>query len=54
MKTAAKKLEKDAKGYAKKAKSATGLKKKHDLIEKKEAKAGAKVMKKKAKTAHEY
>ena len=54
MKKAAKKLEADAKHYAKEAKTAKGSKKKHELIEKKEAKKGASVMKKMAKKAHEY
>ncbi len=54
MKKAAKALEKDAKHYSKEAKGAKGVKKKHELVEKKEASKGAKVMKKMAKKAHEY
>lgn len=54
MTKSAKALKKDAEGYAKKAKKDTGIKKKHDLIEKREALAGSKDMKKRAKKAHEY
>lgn len=54
MKTAAKKLEKDAAHYAKEAKHAKGKKKAHEKVEEKEAKRGASVMKKMAKKAHEY
>ncbi len=55
MKSAAKKLDKDAKHYkveAKKAKTAT--KKKHEMIEEKEAKSASLALKKRAKKAHEY
>lgn len=54
MTKSAKALKKDAEGYAKKAKKDTGIKKKHDLVEKREALAGSKDMKKRAKKAHEY
>lgn len=50
----AKNLEKDASHYSKKAKGATGIKKKHELIEKKEAKSAATELKRRAKAAHEY
>ena len=53
-KNAAKALEKDAKHYAKEAKKSHGVKKKHEKIEMKEAKHGAKVLKSLAKKAHEY
>lgn len=53
-KKAAKALEKDAKHYAHEAKQAHGTKKKHEKVEMKEAKHGAKVLKKLAKKAHEY
>lgn len=54
MKKAAKALEKDAKHYEKEAKHEKGKKKKHEMIEEKEAKKGASVMKSMAKKAHEY
>jgi hypothetical protein len=54
MKKAAKALEKDAAHYTKKAASEKGIKKKHELIEKKEAKSAAKDLEKRAKKAHEY
>jgi len=54
MEKASKALAKDAKHYDKEAKTAKGSKKKHELVEKKEAKKGASVMKKMAKKAHEY
>ena len=54
MQKAAKALDKDAKHYKEKEKRDIGTKLKHDKIEEKEAKAGAKDMKKKAKKAHEY
>ncbi len=54
MKNASKALEKDAKNYASKAKSAKGIKKKHELIEKKEAASAAKDLKSRVKSAHEY
>ena len=54
MKKAASALEKDAKHYAVEAKKDKGIKKKHDLVEKKEAKNAAKMLKSKAKKAHEY
>lgn len=47
-------LAKDAKHYAKDAKKASGVKKKHDMIEMKEAAGAAKAIKKRAKKAHEY
>ncbi len=47
-------LEKDAKKYDKKSKHETGKKKKHEMIEEREAKSAAKDMKKRAKSAHEY
>ena len=55
MKTAAKKLEADAKHYAKEEKKApTKEKKKHEAIEKKEAVSAAKDLKMRAKKSHEY
>jgi len=54
MQEAAKKLEKDADKYASKAKHASGVKKKHEMIELKEAKSAARDMKSRAKKAHEY
>ena len=52
---AAKELMKDAAHYAKdEKKTYSKTKKKHDAIERKEALAGAKVMKVRAKKAHEY
>lgn len=47
-------LKKDASRYSKKSKLAHGKKKKHELIEKKEALSAAKDLKKRAKLAHEY
>lgn len=55
MKQASKALAKDAKHYESKAsKAKTAVKKKHELIEKKEALSAAKDLKKRAKKAHEY
>ena len=54
MRKCAKALDKDAGHYAKKAKHAHGVKKKHDLVEMHEAKSAAKDMKKRARKAHEY
>jgi hypothetical protein len=51
---AAKALKKDAAHYKKKASRDKGIKKKHDLIERKEALSGANDMKKRARKAHEY
>jgi len=51
---ASKALEKDAKHYGKEMKHAKGVKKKHELVEKKEASSAAKDIKKRAKKAHEY
>lgn len=51
---AAKALDKDAKKYHVEVKHAKGAKKKHEKVEEKEARKGAKVMKKMAKKAHEY
>lgn len=51
---AAKELRRDASKYHKEAKSAHGIKKKHEKIEEKEAKSAAKMLEKKAKKAHEY
>lgn len=54
MKKAANELEKDAKKYDEKSKHDKGKKKKHEIIEEREAKSAAKAMKKRAKSAHEY
>jgi hypothetical protein len=54
MEKASKKLEKDARNYAVKAKHEKGIKKKHDKVEYGEAKSAAKDLKKRAKQAHEY
>ena len=54
MSRCASKLMKDAKGYASKAKKEHGIKKKHELVEKREAVSAAKDLKKRAKRAHEY
>jgi hypothetical protein len=52
---AAKALDKDADKYAKKAKSAKlPVKKKHEHIEEKEARSASRMLKAKAKSAHEY
>lgn len=52
---AAKALEKDADKYKKKASTAKlPLKKKHEHIEEKEARSAARMLKQKAKKAHEY
>lgn len=51
---AAKALSKDAMHYAKEAKNAKGVKKKHEMTEKKEAKSASKDLKLRAKKAHEY
>ncbi len=47
-------LEKDAKKYHKKSKTSSGMKKKHEMTEEKEAKSASKDMKKRSKSAHEY
>ena len=55
MEKASKALEKDAMHYKKDEKKAKSpVKKKHDKVEMKEACSASKVMKKKAKMAHEY
>ena len=54
MTAAAKKLDKDAKKYHKEAAHAKGVKKKHEKVEEKEAKSGAKVMRRMARKAHDY
>ena len=54
MQKASKALAKDAAHYAKKAKVEKGVKKKHELVEKREASSAAKDLKKRAKKAHEY
>jgi hypothetical protein len=55
MEKCADKLDKDASGYAKKEKHAkTKTKKKHEAVEKKEAKSASKDLKSRAKKAHEY
>ncbi len=54
MAKAAKSLKADAKHYAKEAKGAKGTKKKHEMVEKKEALSAAKDLSKRAKKAHEY
>lgn len=54
MERASKALKKDASHYAKEAKHAKGAKKKHELVEKKEAESAAKDLKRRAKKAHEY
>lgn len=54
MQKASKALKKDAMHYEKEAKMDKGVKKKHDMVEKKEACSAAKDMKKRAKKAHEY
>lgn len=55
MEKASEKLMKDALHYEKDSKHApTKIKKKHDLMEKKEAKSAAKDLKVRAKKAHEY
>ena len=54
MQKASKDLDKDAAHYSKEAKHEKGTKKKHDLIEKKEAQSASKDLKKRAKKAHEY
>jgi hypothetical protein len=54
MEKAAKKLVKDAAHYKKEASRSMGTKKKHELIEKKEAMSAAKDLKKRSKMAHEY
>jgi len=53
MEKASKALKKDAAHYEKEAKTATGPKKKHELVEKKEAASASKDLKKRAKKAHE-
>ncbi len=53
MKKAAKKLDADAKHYTKEAKHEKGTKKKHELVERKEAMSASKDLKKRVKTAHE-
>ena len=54
MEKASKALDKDAKHYATEAKPASGTKKKHELVEKKEAVSASKDLKKRAQKAHEY
>jgi len=54
MEKASKSLKKDAEHYGKEAKKAKGSKKKHELVEKREAMSAAKDLKKRAKKAHEY
>lgn len=54
MQGAARALKKDAEKYKKEAAHAKGKHKKEELVERKEASKGAKVMKKMAKKAHEY
>lgn len=55
MAKAAQKLEKDAKKYVMKAKMAKSpVKKKHEMVEEREAKSAAKDLKKRARQAHEY
>lgn len=54
MSKAATALKKDASKYAAKAKKDTGVKKKHDKIELKEASSASKALKKRAKKSHEY
>lgn len=54
MNRAAKALKKDAEHYEKKSRHEKGSKKKHEMIERKEALSAAKDMKKRARTAHEY
>ncbi len=51
---AAKELKKDASKYHEKAKHETGIKKKHEKIEEKEARSASRMLKAKAKKAHEY
>ncbi len=47
-------LAKDASHYERKSKHEKGIKKKHEIIERKEALVASKIMKKSAKKAHEY
>lgn len=55
MERASKALSKDAAHYTKEAKHAkTKTKKKHELVEKREALSASKDLKKRAKKAHEY
>ncbi len=54
MEKCSKDLEKDAMHYKKEMKHAHGKKKKHEMIEEKEAEKSSKIMKKNAKKAHEY
>lgn len=54
MEKTSKALMNDDKKYETKAKHSHGVKKKHALIEAKEAKSAAKDLKKRAKKAHEY
>ncbi len=54
MEKASKALEKDAKHYKKEMKHEHGKKKAHEKVEMKEALSAAKIMKKRAKKAHEY
>lgn len=54
MEKASKALKKDAAHYTKKATHEKGIKKKHELVEKKEALSASKDLKKRAKKAHEY
>lgn len=55
MKKAAKALDKDAKKYQAKVRTAkTPTKKMHEMVEEKEAKSAARDLKSRAKKAHEY
>ena len=54
MEKASRALEKDAAHYAKEAKHAKGIRKKHEHVEEKEARAAARDLKTRAKKAHEY
>ena len=54
MEKASKALKKDAAKYASKAKKETGVKKKHERVEEKEARSASRDMKMRAKKAHEY
>lgn len=53
MEKASKALKKDASHYAAEAKHEKGQKKKHELVEKKEALSASKDLNKRAKKAHE-
>lgn len=54
MEKASKALKKDAEHYSKEEKKAKGIKKKHEMVEKKEAISASKDLSKRAKKAHEY